>query len=85
MLNTFVRGVSRRLRPLWDLMMSAVGGFAFVGGSGLFAIREEGSDTAASTRAAAVSRKSLAGTGAAVFLLAFITSEALATISAFCR
>jgi hypothetical protein len=65
--------------------MSAVGGFAFVGGSGLFATGKAGSDTAASTRAATPSCKSLAGTGAAVFFLAFITSKALATIGAFCH
>jgi hypothetical protein len=85
MMNPFVRRISKRLHPLWDLIMSAVGGFTLLGGSGLFATGKAGSDTAASTRAAAPSRKPLAGTGAAVFLLAFITSEALATIGTFCH
>lgn len=85
MMNTFVRRISKRFHTLWDLIMSAVGGFALVGGPGLFTTGKEGSDTAASTRVAAPSRKSLLGTGAAVFLLAFITSEALATIGAFCH
>lgn len=77
MVNPFVRRISKRLHPLWDLMLSAVGGFAFVGGSRLFAMGKDGSDTTASARAAAALRKSSAGIGAAVLLVALGTRGAL--------
>jgi hypothetical protein len=51
MMNPYVRRLSKRLHPLGDLIMSAVGGFVLVVGSGLLATGKEGSDTAASTRA----------------------------------
>ena len=84
MINTFARRTSKRLRPLWDLMISAVGGFAFIGGLSPFAIGNSESSAASSTHAAVASRGALAGVGAELFLLAFIASEALATIRAFC-
>jgi hypothetical protein len=51
----------------------------------LLAIEENGSVTAGSIRAAGTPRKQLAGIGAALFLLAFVASEAAATIVALRR
>jgi hypothetical protein len=43
-------------------------------------MEKEGSDTVASIRVVGPARKTLAGIGAALFLLAFVNTEALATI-----
>ena len=48
----------------------------------LVAMGKEGSETATSIRAVGPARKPLAGIGAALFLLVFVASEALATIGA---
>jgi len=49
------------------------------------AMEKNESDTAASVRAAGTSRKPFAGIGAALFLSAFVASEAAATIVALRR
>jgi len=85
MTNTFVRRISKRSQPLWDLVVSSVGGCAFIGGLRPLAIRKDGSGTRSFSRIDGSPRKPLAGIGAALFLLAFVASEALATISAFRR
>jgi hypothetical protein len=85
MMNSFA-GRFLKLGPLArDLFVSAAGSFAFTRCFRLIAIGREESDTGSSIRVAGPSRKPLAGIGAALFLLAFITSEALATIRAFGR
>jgi hypothetical protein len=45
-------------------------------------MEKEGSETDPSMRAVGPGRKTLAGIGAALFLLAFVTTEAMATIRA---
>jgi hypothetical protein len=67
---------------MWDLCVSSVGCFVFTSGFRSFAMGKEGSETDASSRAVGPVRKPLAGIGAALFLLGFVTTEALATIRA---
>jgi hypothetical protein len=80
--SSFGRRVSQLGPPVVDLVASAAGCFAFMRGSRLIATGDEESDTGPSMRAGSSSPKPLAGIGAAIFLLAFIASEALATIGA---
>jgi hypothetical protein len=85
MMNSFA-GRIEKLGPLsQDLFVSAAGCFAFTSCFRLIAAGKEGSGAGSSIHVAGRSRKSLAGTGAALFLLAFVASEALATIRAFGR
>lgn len=82
MMNSFA-GRILKLGPLSrDLFVSAAGCFAFTRCFRLIAIGQEGSDTGSSISFASPSRKPWAGIGAALFLLAFVTSEAFATIRA---
>ena len=83
MMNSFVRRILKFSPLLRDLVVSAAGCFAFMRGFRLVAMGKEESDAGASLRADGRSPKSLAGIGAALFLLAFVASEALATIGAF--
>jgi hypothetical protein len=85
MMNSYF-GRTLKLGPLSrDLCVSAAGSFAFTRCFRLIAVGKEGSDTGSSICVASPSRKPLAGIGAALFLLAFVTSEALATIRALGR
>ena len=85
MMNSFP-GCILKLRPLSrDLFVSAAGSFAFTRCLRPIAIGKEGSETGSSICVAGRSRKPLAGIGAALFLLAFVTSEALATMRALSR
>jgi hypothetical protein len=68
-----------------DLVGSAAGSSVFTRGFRLIAIDEVGSNTEAALRTVSRSGKSLSGIGAALFLLAFVTSEALATVVALRR
>jgi hypothetical protein len=80
MMNSFP-GRILKLGPLSrDLFVSAAGSFAFTRCFRLIAKGKKGSDTGSSICVACRSRKPLAGIGAALFLLAFVTSEALAAI-----
>jgi hypothetical protein len=83
MTNTFVRHISKYSQPLWDLVLSVIGGFAFIGRLGTLAKGEDGFGTGFSPGVDVTPRKPLPGLGAALFLLAFVASEALATIGAF--
>ena len=85
MMNSFP-GRILKLGPLSrDLFVSAAGSFAFTRCFRLIARGDEGSDTGSSNYFAGRFRKPLAGIGAALFLLAFVTSEALATMRALSR
>jgi len=85
MMNRFMRRILKLGPFMGDLAVSAAGCFALTRGIRLLAIEEEGSDTARSVRAAGTPHRQLAGIGAALFLLAFVVSEAAATIVAFRR
>lgn len=62
--------------------MSACGCFALMRGFRLLAIEKNESDTAEPGRTPGAPREHLAGIGAALLLLAFVTSEAAATVVA---
>lgn len=82
MMSSFVRPFSK-LGPLMrDLIASAAGCFVFMRAFRLVATGKEGSDTGSSMPADRRSLKLLAGIGAALFLLVFVASEALAAIGA---
>jgi len=68
-----------------DMVACATGCFALMRSFRMVAIEKNESDTAASVRSAGRSRKPFAGIGAALFLLAFVASEAAATIVALRR
>lgn len=82
MMNCPARRILNLAPVMWDLCASSVGCFVFTSGFRSFAIEKEGLDTVASIRVVRPARKTLAGIGAALFLLAFVTTEALATIPA---
>lgn len=45
MINSFVPRVFKRAQPLWDLIVSAMGGFVFISGIRAAAIVEKESET----------------------------------------
>jgi hypothetical protein len=85
MMSRFIRRMLKFGPFMGDLAVSAAGCFALMRGFRLLAIEEKGSGTAGSVRAAGTPRKQLAGIGAALFLLAFVASEAAATVVALRR
>jgi len=66
------------------VLASAAGCFVWIRASGLTATEREASNSGASMSDGRSSKR-LAGVGAALFLMAFVTSEALAMIRAFYR
>ena len=82
MVNRSVRRILNLGSLLWDLCVSSVGCFVFTSGFRSFAMEKEGSVTGASICAVGPARKTLAGIGAALLLLAFVMTEALATVRA---
>ena len=85
MMSRFIRRMLKFGPFMGDLAVSAAGCFALMRGFRLLTIEEKGSGTAGSVRAAGTPHRQLAGIGAALFLLAFVVSEAAATIVAFRR
>ena len=79
-MSRFMRRILKLGPIMGDVALSSVGCFAMMRGFRLLAVGEKGSDTTGSARAAGTPRKHLAGIGAALFLLAFVASEAAATI-----
>jgi hypothetical protein len=79
-MNCSVRRILNLGPLMLDLCASSVGCFVFTSAFRWFAMEKEGSDTVASIRVVGPARKTLAGIGAALFLLAFVNTEALATI-----
>ena len=65
-----------------ELAVSAAGGFIFMRAFRLVATSKQESGAESSLSVDAGSTKPMAGIGAALFLLAFIASEAMATIGA---
>jgi hypothetical protein len=82
MMNCSVRGILKLGLHLSDLCVSSVGCFVFTRGFRSLAMEREGSVTGATIRAVEAARGPLADIGAALFLVAFVTTEALATIRA---
>ena len=68
-----------------NLCATVVGGFVFLRGFRLVASENEESAVESSISVDDTHRKSLAGIGAALLLLTFVTNEALVMIRALCR
>ena len=83
MKSRFVRRILKLGTLILDLVVSAAGCFVLISGFSLVTRRRTVSNKAESFRAADRSRKPLVAVGAALFLLAFVTSEALAMLGAF--
>ena len=81
-MNRSIRRILNLGSLLGDLCVSSVGCFVFTSGFRSFAMEKEGSATGASICAVGPARKTLAGIGAALWLLAFVMTEALATVRA---
>jgi hypothetical protein len=79
-MSSFVRRIFKFGPLLWNLVVSAAGGFVFMRGFRLVALGKEGSDSAVAIRTTGLFGRPMAGIGAALFLLVFVSSEALATI-----
>jgi hypothetical protein len=85
MIASYIRRILK-LRPLMgDMVVSATGCFALTRGFRLVASRQERPGARSFLRADGRSTIPLTGFGAAIFLLAFVASEAAATILAFHR
>jgi len=82
MMNCSARRILNLGSLMWDFSVSAVGCFVFTSGFRSLSMEKEGSETGAVIRVVSPARKTLQGIGAALFLLAFVTTEALATIRA---
>jgi hypothetical protein len=67
---------------MWNICAFSVGYFVFTTAFRSFATEQEGSETGSPIRAVGPPRETLAGIGAALFLLSFVTTEALATVRA---
>ena len=82
MMSSYIRRI-RKLGPLMgDIVVCATGCFALMRGFRVVAMGQERPDARSSVRADDRSTKPLAGIGAAVFLLAFVASEAAAAVVA---
>ena len=82
MMSSYIRRI-RKLGPLMgDMAVSAAGCFVFIRGFRVAAMGQERPDARSSMRADGKATKPLAGMGAALFLLAFVASEAAAAVVA---
>lgn len=79
-MSSFVRRIFKFGPLLWNLAVSAAGGFVFMRGFHRVTLGKEGLDSRASIRTIGMFRRPMAGIVAALFLLVFVSSEALATI-----
>jgi hypothetical protein len=82
MMNRFVRRILELGSLLWNLVVSTAGGFVFMRGMRLAASEKEEPKTGSFVCIDETPHKPLAGIGAALFLLAFVTSEVFETIRA---
>lgn len=82
MMNNSVRRILKLASPIVDLAVTATGCFVFTRGFRLVALDEEESNTEPPMRVHGRATKLLPGVGPALFLLAFIVSEALTAIGA---
>jgi hypothetical protein len=83
MMNCFIRHILKLRSLLWNLVVSTAGGFVFMRGIRLAASGDEEPETGSLVDIDETTHKSLAGVGAALFLLAFVASEAFEMIRAF--
>jgi hypothetical protein len=83
--SSYIRRILQLGPLMQDLAVSAPGCFVFMRGFRAVAMEQRSSDTRSSMRVDGRSGKPLAGFGAAAFLLAFVASEAAATVVALHR
>jgi hypothetical protein len=83
MKSRFVRRILKLGPLMWNLVVSTAGCFVLISGFSQVTTKRPGSYKAESVRAAGKSRKPLVAVGAALFLLAFVASEALAMLGVF--
>ena len=83
MMSNHLRRILKLGSLMGDMVVSAAGCFVFLRGFRVVATGEERPDARSSMRVDGRSTKSLAGIGAALFLLAFVASEAAATVVSF--
>jgi hypothetical protein len=82
MMNSFARRILDFSLPLRDLAVYAAGCFVFMRGFRVVAMGQERPDARSSMRADGRSAMPMAGISVALFLLAFVASEAAATVVA---
>ena len=80
MMSSHIRRILNLGLLMGDMVVSAAGCFVFMRGFWVVATGQERPDARSSMRADGRSTKPLAGIGAALFLLAFVASEAAATV-----
>ncbi len=85
MMSSFIRRIFKLGSLMGDMVASATGSFALMRGFRVVARGHVRPDARSSMRADGKSTMPLEGIGAALFLLAFVASEAAATIAAFRR
>jgi len=85
MMSSLIRRILKLGSHMGDLAVSATGCFVFTRGFRVVAMGPERPDARSSMRADGKATKPLEGIGAALFLLAFVASEAAATIVALRR
>lgn len=85
MMSHIRRGISRLGTHVGYLIASGTGSFVFTNGFRLVARDDEESDTESPANVNGKSQRRMAGIGAAIFLLIFVTSEALAAVVALRR
>jgi hypothetical protein len=85
MMSHFLRRISKLGMFMGNLVASGAGCLVFTSGFRLVAMCEENSDSDSSTHTGGGSAGRLAGVAAAIFLLLFITSEAVAAVAALQR
>ncbi len=85
MVGSILRSASRLGLSVVNLIVAATGCFEFTRGFGLVAMNEEESHSALPILHNDGHRKSMAGIGAALLLVAFNSSEAVATVIALRR
>ena len=82
MMSSYIRRIRELGQLIGDILVSATGCFALMRGFRLVAIKKNESDAAEPVHASGTPREQLAGIGAALFLLAFVASEAAAAVVA---
>ena len=80
MMSSHIRRILKLGLLMGDMVVSAAGCFVFMRGFRVVAMGQERPDARSSMRADGRSTKPLAGIGAALFLLAFVASEAAAAV-----
>lgn len=85
MIVSYVRRILKLGPLMGDMAVSAAGCFVFIRGFRVVVLEQERPNARSSVRTEGVPRMPLVGISAALFLLAFVASEAAATVVALHR